>query len=61
MSGDVREAEWAALADQQAEHTVPGRKLTDECSFLVGDPFGDELLDTTVGSEDADRAVSSVR
>ena len=32
-----------------------------ECSILVGDPFGDELLDATVGSEDADRAVSSVR
>ena len=61
MSSDVGEAEWAALADQQAEHTVPGREFTDECSFLVGDPFGDELLDATVGREDADRTVSSVR
>jgi hypothetical protein len=61
MSGDVREAEWSALTDQQAEHAVPGRKFTDECSILVGDPFGDELLDAPVGSEDTDRAVSSVR
>ena len=61
MSSDVREAEWAALADQQAEHAVPGRQFTDECSFLVGDPLGDELLDATVGREDADRTVSSLR
>ena len=38
---------------------MPGGELTDECSFLVGDPFGDELLDATVGREDADRTVSS--
>jgi hypothetical protein len=61
VSSDVREAERAALADQQAEHAVPGRQFTDECSFLVGDPFGDELLDATVGREDADRTVSSLR
>jgi hypothetical protein len=61
VGGDVFEPKGTPLADQQPEDPVPLGWVADLGSFLIGDPFGDELLDPAVGGKHADRPVPSHR